>query len=173
MSLGLFELHCDEVLRTLTKRTESICNLFLTRMSHNNQKLNQRWYFLLNTALFPRPRDQTPGMCLSEYFFKGGYLLFNPGAVSIKRSSAYLCNYCVVTEFNMKATLTVLLSHSLRKEFEVIADKALTTPTNTQHLMELKEIMVKATEKDLPLLEEKMVESRHRYYIYCMLRMCT
>ena len=45
----------------------------------------------------------------------------------------------------------------------MIADKALTTPTNTQHLMELKEAMVKAEEKELPVLEEKMIESRHRY----------
>ena len=52
---------------------------------------------------------------------------------------------------------------SLRKEYELIADKALTTPTNTQHLMELKEAMIKAEEKELPILEEKMIESRHRY----------
>ncbi len=45
----------------------------------------------------------------------------------------------------------------------MIADKALTTPTNTQHLMELKETMMRAEEKELPILEEKMIESRHRY----------
>ena len=44
----------------------------------------------------------------------------------------------------------------------MIADRALTTPTNTQHLMELKEAMIKAEEKDLPLLEEEMIKARHR-----------
>ena len=39
--LGLFELHCDEVLRSLTKRAELICNQLISRMSQDNQKLNQ------------------------------------------------------------------------------------------------------------------------------------
>ncbi len=51
---------------------------------------------------------------------------------------------------------------SIRKEYEEIVDKALTTPSNTQHLMELKEFVEKAEEKDLVELEEKMVEARHR-----------
>lgn len=50
----------------------------------------------------------------------------------------------------------------LRKQYEFITDKALTTPTNTQHLMELKEYMDKAEENQLPILEKKMVESKLR-----------
>lgn len=70
----------------------------------------------------------------------------------------------------VKFTSSILLNdlflpYSLRKDYERIADLALTTPTNTQHLMELKEAMVEADSKELPLLEEKMVEARHRYYI--------
>lgn len=52
--------------------------------------------------------------------------------------------------------------YSLRKDYERIADMALTTPTNTQHLMELKEAMIEAESKELPVLEEKMIEARHR-----------
>ena len=52
---------------------------------------------------------------------------------------------------------------SLRKEYEAIADRALTTPTSTQHLMELKEYMEKAEAKDVVELTERMSEARHRY----------
>ncbi len=41
VSLGLFELRCDEVLRSLIKRTEAICSLLISRMSQENQKHNQ------------------------------------------------------------------------------------------------------------------------------------
>ena len=50
----------------------------------------------------------------------------------------------------------------LRKEYEVIADKALTTPTDTEHLMDLKEEIAAVTEKTLPQLETRVVEARHR-----------
>lgn len=40
--LGLFELHCDELVRSLCKKTEAICSQLLTRMGQENQKLNQR-----------------------------------------------------------------------------------------------------------------------------------
>ena len=50
----------------------------------------------------------------------------------------------------------------IRKEYEVIADKALTTPTDTQQLMELKEYVEKAEEKDLIDLEERMALAWHR-----------
>ena len=53
-------------------------------------------------------------------------------------------------------------SLSLRKEYEAIADRALTTPTSTQHLMELKEYMEKAEAKDVVELTERMSEARHR-----------
>lgn len=39
--LGLFELHCDELVRSLSKRTEAICSQLLGRMGQENQKLNQ------------------------------------------------------------------------------------------------------------------------------------
>lgn len=39
--LGLFELHCDEIVRSLAKRAEAICQQLLTRMAQENQKLNQ------------------------------------------------------------------------------------------------------------------------------------
>lgn len=41
VSLGLFELHCDELVRSLSKRAEAICSQLLTRMGQENQKLNQ------------------------------------------------------------------------------------------------------------------------------------
>lgn len=53
--------------------------------------------------------------------------------------------------------------HRLRKEYEVIADKALTTPTDTEHLMTLKEEIVKVVETTLPELETRIIEARHRY----------
>lgn len=57
---------------------------------------------------------------------------------------------------------TNLLICRIRKEYELIADKALTTPTNTQHLMELKEFVEKAEQKDLVDLEQRMTEAWHR-----------
>ena len=44
----------------------------------------------------------------------------------------------------------------------MIADKALTTPANTEQLMELKQFIAKAEEKDLVQLEDRMLEARHR-----------
>ena len=44
----------------------------------------------------------------------------------------------------------------------MIADKALTTPTNTQHLMELKEFVSNAREKELPMLQDRMMEAGSR-----------
>ena len=44
----------------------------------------------------------------------------------------------------------------------MIADKALTTPTDTQQLMELKEFVEKAEEKDLMELEDRMALAWHR-----------
>ncbi len=44
----------------------------------------------------------------------------------------------------------------------MIADKALTTPTDTQQLMELKEFVEKAEEKDLVELEDRMALAWHR-----------
>ena len=54
------------------------------------------------------------------------------------------------------------LTSSVRKEYELIADKALTTPTDTQQLMDLKEFVEKAEEKELIELEERLVLAWHR-----------
>jgi dynein heavy chain len=90
--LGLFELHCDEVVRTLAKRASDIITQLLARMAQDNQKDNQQ----------------------------------------------------------------------LRKEYEAIADKALTTPTDTEHLMTLTGEIAIVVEKTLPELETRIVEARHR-----------
>lgn len=55
-----------------------------------------------------------------------------------------------------------LVDGRIRKEYEVIADKALTTPTDTQQLMELKEFVEKAEEKDLVELEDRIALAWHR-----------
>ena len=68
-----------------------------------------------------------------------------------------------------KQSHSALPHYRLRKEYEVIADKALTTPTNTEHLMALKEEIDKVVEKTLPELDTRIIEARHRYcntYIY-------
>lgn len=90
--MGLYELHCDELVRALAKRTDNICNKLLQRMIKDNQEQNKQ----------------------------------------------------------------------LRQEYEKIAEKALTTPANTDHLMELKEYIEKVEEKDIFDLEQKMVESMNR-----------
>lgn len=40
--LGLFELHCDEVVRTLAKRASDIITQLLARMTQDNQRHNQQ-----------------------------------------------------------------------------------------------------------------------------------
>ena len=93
--LGLYELHCDELIRALVKRTDSICNKLLQRMTKENQELNKQ----------------------------------------------------------------------LRQEYEKIAEKALTTPANTDHLMELKEYIEKVEDKEIFVLEQRMVDSMNRLKI--------
>ena len=61
----------------------------------------------------------------------------------------------------------------IRKEYEVIADKALTTPTDTQQLMELKEYVEKAEEKDLIDLEERMALAWHRSAKKIKIKFCS
>lgn len=57
------------------------------------------------------------------------------------------------------------LNKQLRQEYEKIAEKALTTPANTDHLMELKEYIEKVEEKDIFVLEQRMVDSMNRLKI--------
>ena len=57
----------------------------------------------------------------------------------------------------------------LRKEYELIADKALTTPSNTDQLMELTEYMEGVQKKDILELEERMVEAQHRIHFLVLI----
>ena len=72
------------------------------------------------------------------------------------------CNFLAISYDNF----LLLYLYRIRKDYEEITDKALTTPTNTQHLMELKEFIQKAEEKDLVELDERMVEARHRSEVH-------
>lgn len=63
-----------------------------------------------------------------------------------------LCAYCFCLPF-----------FRLRKAYEEIAEKALTTPANTEQLMELKEYMEKVQQTEMLKLEKKMDEARQRW----------
>ena len=39
--LGMFEVHCDELIRSLAKRAEGITNKLLARMSKDHQEANK------------------------------------------------------------------------------------------------------------------------------------
>ena len=55
----------------------------------------------------------------------------------------------------------LILPCRIRKDYEAITDKALTTPTNTSHLMELKAFVEQAEKKDLCALEGMMEQAMH------------
>ncbi|XP_075466156.1 dynein axonemal heavy chain 7 [Ascaphus truei] len=90
--LGMFELHCDELIRALAKRSEAICGKLIAKMFKDHQETNKR-----------------------------------------------LCD-----------------------EFEKIAEKALSTPPNTQELIELKAYVQKVEAEDMLDLEQKLVEAKNR-----------
>ena len=50
----------------------------------------------------------------------------------------------------------------VRLDYEAVADKALTTPTDTAHLMELKEYIENVRNKELHRMEERVIDSRKR-----------
>ena len=50
----------------------------------------------------------------------------------------------------------------LRKEYESIAEKALTTPSSTEHLMELKEYIQTVKTKEMIVLEDRIIQARQR-----------
>ena len=50
----------------------------------------------------------------------------------------------------------------LREAYEAVADKALTTPTDTSHLYELKEYIEKVQSKELQGMEDRILKSRNR-----------
>ncbi|XP_051998583.1 dynein axonemal heavy chain 7 [Xyrauchen texanus] len=54
------------------------------------------------------------------------------------------------------------LNKKLCEEYDTISKKALSTPSNTQELMELKELMVKVEAEEMPQLEIKLQESKSR-----------
>ncbi|XP_052080869.1 dynein axonemal heavy chain 7-like isoform X1 [Mytilus californianus] len=90
--LGMFEVNCEELIRTLTKRAEALCQKLLSKMLTDHKEANER----------------------------------------------------------------------LKKEYEEIAQKALTTPANTEQLMELK-VYIEKVESDIIFqLEKKLVESKDR-----------
>ncbi len=39
--LGMFEVHCDELIRGLSKRADTLCNRLLGRMSKDHQEANK------------------------------------------------------------------------------------------------------------------------------------
>ncbi|XP_053554548.1 dynein axonemal heavy chain 7 [Bombina bombina] len=89
--LGMFELHCDELIRALAKRSETICGKLIAKMFKDHQEANKK-----------------------------------------------LCG-----------------------EFETIAEKALSTPSNTQDLMELKAYIQKVEAQDMMDLERKLFEAKN------------
>ncbi|XP_078701931.1 dynein axonemal heavy chain 7-like isoform X3 [Branchiostoma floridae x Branchiostoma belcheri] len=90
--LGMFELHCDELIRGLAKRAETLMNKLLQRMSRDHQEANRK-----------------------------------------------LC-----------------------EEYELIAEKALTTPANTQELMELKQYIEKVEKQDIVEMDKRLEEAKNR-----------
>nr|XP_008115484.1 PREDICTED: dynein heavy chain 7, axonemal [Anolis carolinensis] len=97
--LGMFELHCDELIRSLTKRADGICSKIIAKMFKDHQDLNTR-----------------------------------------------LCD-----------------------EFEKIAERALSTPSNTHELMEFKAYIEKVEEVDMLEMEQKLIEAKNylAYLIEC------
>ncbi|EDO45806.1 predicted protein [Nematostella vectensis] len=90
--VGMFELHCDELIRALAKRGDGLRTKLLQRMSKDHQVLNKM-----------------------------------------------LC-----------------------EEYEKIAEKALTSPANTEHLMELKNYIEQVENETIFDLEKRLVETKSR-----------
>lgn len=57
----------------------------------------------------------------------------------------------------------------LRKEYESIAERALTTPNNTEQLMELKEYIQQVQTKDMLVLEDRMIQAKQRIQFLVMI----
>ncbi|XP_072835621.2 dynein axonemal heavy chain 7 isoform X1 [Pogona vitticeps] len=89
--LGMFEVHCDELIRALAKRADAICSKIIAKMFKDHQDLNTR-----------------------------------------------LCD-----------------------EFEKIAEKALSTPSNTHELMEFKAYIEKVEAVDMLEMEQKLLEAKN------------
>ncbi|XP_031456999.1 dynein heavy chain 7, axonemal isoform X1 [Phasianus colchicus] len=89
LRLGMFELHCDELINALAKRADNICEKIIAKMLKDHQDISVR-----------------------------------------------LCD-----------------------EFERISEKALSTPSSTQELMELKACIQKVESQDMLELEQKLVDA--------------
>ncbi|XP_041119882.1 dynein heavy chain 7, axonemal isoform X1 [Polyodon spathula] len=90
--MGMFELHCDELIRSLVKRAEGLCDKIIAKLLKDHQDTNRQ-----------------------------------------------LC-----------------------EDFEAIAEKALSTPPNTEKLMELKAYVKKVETQDMLEIEQKLVEAKDR-----------
>lgn len=90
--IGMFEIHCDEIIRSLAKRAESVRSKLLNKMMQDHQQANKE-----------------------------------------------LCD-----------------------EYEAIAEKALTTPSNTEHLMELKAFIHKVQNETIFELENRLIGTKER-----------
>ncbi|KAH0621601.1 hypothetical protein JD844_023099 [Phrynosoma platyrhinos] len=97
--LGMFELHCDELIRALTKRADGLCSKIIAKMFKDHQDLNTR-----------------------------------------------LCD-----------------------EFEKIAERALSTPSNTHELMEFKAYIEKVEAVDMLEMEQRLIDAKNclAYLIEC------
>ncbi|XP_021255791.1 dynein heavy chain 7, axonemal isoform X5 [Numida meleagris] len=89
LRLGMFELHCDELINALAKRADNNCEKIIAKMFKDHQDISLR----------------------------------------------------------------------LSDEFERISEKALTTPSNTQELMEIKACIQKVETQDMLELEQKLVDA--------------
>ncbi|XP_064598423.1 dynein axonemal heavy chain 7-like [Liolophura sinensis] len=90
--LGMFEVHCDELIRALSKRADALCSKLLARMCQDHQDANK----------------------------------------------------------------------ALCADYELIAEKALTTPANTNQLMELKEYIEKVESDTIFKMERRLIEAKDR-----------
>jgi len=50
--LGMFEVHCDELIRALSKRAEQISNKLLARMCKDHQEANKAWVHVCLPSIF-------------------------------------------------------------------------------------------------------------------------
>ena len=61
----------------------------------------------------------------------------------------------------------------LCQEYEAIADKGLSTPTDTSHMMELKEFMTKAVKTTLPQMEQAVYRAKDcLLFLVCLTNAC-
>lgn len=57
----------------------------------------------------------------------------------------------------------------LSQEYEAITDKGLTTPSATDHMMQLKDFMERAVKKTLPEMEQSVFYAKDRliFLVWC------